>query len=72
MQALIYEGPQEMVMRETDIPVAGVYEIIFHFPPNSNRAKNVPVTISINGGESKTMRVNEQEKTGQLCGEALG
>lgn len=28
MQALIYEGPQEMVMRETDIPVAGEDELL--------------------------------------------
>ncbi len=48
-----------------DIPVAGVYDIIFHFPPNRNRAKNVPVTVAINGGESKTVQVNEQEPTGQ-------
>ncbi|EDY21849.1 putative xanthan lyase [Chthoniobacter flavus Ellin428] len=48
-----------------DIPIAGNYEIIFHFPPNGNRAKNVPVTISIKGGESKTIKVNEQDQSGQ-------
>jgi hypothetical protein len=48
-----------------DIPVAGNYEIIFHFPPNANRAKNVPVTISIKGGASKTIKINEQDQSGQ-------
>ena len=48
-----------------DIAAAGKYEIIFHFPPNGNRAKNVPVTIAITDGESKTIKVNEQEKSGQ-------
>lgn len=48
-----------------DIPVAGKYEIIFHFPPNGNRAKNVPVTVAIEDGESKTIQVNEQDKSGR-------
>ena len=48
-----------------DIPLAGKYEIFFHFPPNGNRAKNVPVTVTITGGESKTIKVNEQEKSAQ-------
>ncbi len=47
------------------IPEAGRYEIILHFPPNANRAKNAPVTIAIAGGETTVVSVNEQEKSGQ-------
>jgi hypothetical protein len=48
-----------------DIPAAGKYEIIFHFPPNGNRAKNVPVTVSVDGKGTKDVRVNEQEPSGR-------
>ncbi|MDR3403473.1 MAG: FAD-dependent oxidoreductase [Chthoniobacter sp.] len=48
-----------------DIAVPGKYEIIFHFPPNGNRATNVPVVVSVIGGATKMIRVNEQEKSGQ-------
>jgi hypothetical protein len=44
-----------------DIPVAGKYEIILHFPPNQNRATNVPVTVAIKGSPSQTFHVNERE-----------
>ncbi|HEY3899872.1 MAG TPA: FAD-dependent oxidoreductase [Chthoniobacter sp.] len=47
-----------------DIPVAGKYEIIFHFPPNGNRATNVPVTIAVKGAPVQTFHVNEQEAIG--------
>ena len=53
-----------MTMRWTpDIAGPGDYEIIMHFPPNPNRATNVPVTISI-AGIATTVKVNEQEKSG--------
>jgi hypothetical protein len=48
-----------------DIPVAGKYEIIFHFPPNENRATNVPVTVSIRGSAAQTFHVNERQASGQ-------
>jgi hypothetical protein len=48
-----------------DIPVAGKYEIIFHFPPNANRATNVPVTVAIHGLDTKVFHVNEREKSGK-------
>jgi hypothetical protein len=48
-----------------DIPVAAQYEIVFHFPPNPNRATNVPVTVAIDGGAAQTIRVNEQEASGR-------
>ena len=46
-----------------EIPEAGDYEILLHFPPNPNRAGNVPVTIET-GGKSVTVKVDEKEKTG--------
>ncbi len=46
-----------------EIPEAGRYEAVLHFPPNPNRATNVPVTIEA-GGKVTTATVNEQDKTG--------
>jgi hypothetical protein len=48
-----------------EIQVAGKYEIFFHFPPNKNRATNVPVTVSIYGKDSTVVHVNEQEPSGR-------
>ncbi len=47
------------------IPEDGIYDIIFHYPPNANRATNVPVNIEF-GGESVAFstKVNEREKSG--------
>jgi hypothetical protein len=60
------ENKGQLGLRWTpEIPAAGKYEIIFHFPPNPNRATNVPVTITIGGAEGQVIRVNEREKTGQ-------
>jgi hypothetical protein len=47
-----------------EIPDAGEYEIVLHFPPNKNRATNVPVTISVSGAAAKTVKVNERESDG--------
>ena len=47
-----------------EIPEAGTYEVIFHFPPNANRATNVPVSIAVAGLEAKMITVNEGEETG--------
>ena len=46
-----------------DIAEPGEYEIVLHFPPNPNRATNVPVTIEA-GGKSVTVKVDEKEKSG--------
>ena len=46
-----------------DIAEAGDYEIVLHFPPNPNRATNVPVTVEA-GGKSVTVKVDEKEKSG--------
>ena len=45
-------------------PEDGTYDIIFHFPPNANRATNVPVSIAVAGLPAKTVTVNEREKSG--------
>jgi hypothetical protein len=48
-----------------DIPAEGEYEIVFHFSPNPNRATNAPVTIEVPGAPPRTVKVNEQEKSGR-------
>lgn len=48
------------------IPAAGHYEIVVWFPPNGNRAKNVPVTIAIPGAQPQTIKIDEQEKSGHV------
>ncbi len=45
------------------IPAAGEYEIFLLYPPLANRASNVPVTIAVQGGASKTVKVNEKAAT---------
>ena len=45
------------------IAEAGEYELVLHFPPNANRATNVPVTIET-GGQTKTVNVNERAESG--------
>ena len=46
-----------------EIPETATYEVVLHFPPNGNRATNVPVTIEANGQTTKAT-VNEQDKSG--------
>jgi hypothetical protein len=46
------------------IPEDGTYEIIFHYPPNANRATNVPVGISGLANTRAGATVNEREKSG--------
>jgi hypothetical protein len=46
-----------------EIPEAGDYEVVLHFPPNPNRATNVPVMVGA-GSQAWTMNVNQQEKSG--------
>ncbi len=41
----------------------GTYEIHFHYPPNPNRATNVPINL-IGAGRNIDVRVNEQLKEG--------
>lgn len=48
----------------TPVKEGGEYEVILHFPPNPNRATNVPVTIEHRGGEPKTVKVNQRQKSG--------
>ena len=43
-----------------EIPEAGDYELVLHFPQNRNRATNVPVKIDI-AGHTANVTVNERE-----------
>jgi hypothetical protein len=40
---------------------AGLYEIFLIYPVNNNRASNVPVTVAVDGGETKTVKVNQKK-----------
>jgi hypothetical protein len=42
-----------------EIPKADEYEIILHFPPNGNRASNIPVTVEVEGHPT-VVKVNER------------
>jgi len=54
-----------------EIAEAGEYEIFLLYPPLNNRATNVPVTITPEGGEAKTVKVNEK-KAGERNEASLG
>jgi hypothetical protein len=45
-------------------PRAANYELVLHYPPNANRATNVPVTV-VNAGQTAELKVNEKEKGGE-------
>ena len=47
-----------------EIPRAGEYEIFFIFPPHANRASNVPVTVTVQPGVTKTVHVNQKPGAG--------
>jgi hypothetical protein len=53
------KGKKSLVW-SANIPDAGDYEIIFHFPPNANRATNVPVTVEVEG-KATEIKVNERQ-----------
>ncbi|MBI5773161.1 MAG: FAD-dependent oxidoreductase [Verrucomicrobia bacterium] len=40
---------------------AGEYEIFLIYPVNNNRAGNVPVTVAVEGGAAKTVKVNQKK-----------
>jgi hypothetical protein len=40
---------------------AGEHEIFLIYPVNNNRASNVPVTVAVDGGETKTVKVNQKK-----------
>ncbi|MDQ3623813.1 MAG: FAD-dependent oxidoreductase [Verrucomicrobiota bacterium] len=57
-------GKGECSVRWTpDIPKAGEYEIIVHYPPNPNRATNVPVTIQTPNTSPALIKVNQKTGT---------
>ncbi|MBC8001013.1 MAG: FAD-dependent oxidoreductase [Opitutaceae bacterium] len=43
-----------------NIPRAGDYEILLITSPASNRASNVPVTVRVADGETKTVKINQK------------
>ena len=43
-----------------DIPSAGDYEIVLITSPANNRASNVPVTVRVADGETKTLKINQK------------
>ncbi len=56
------------LMWKVTIPEDGTYDIIFHYPPNANRATNVPIDIDISDRKLATapLKVNEREKSGAV------
>ncbi|RYD39188.1 MAG: FAD-dependent oxidoreductase, partial [Verrucomicrobiaceae bacterium] len=46
-----------------EVPADGEYEIVLHFPPNPNRATNVPATVTA-GDRTGTVKVNERDPKG--------
>jgi len=46
------------------IPEDGSYEVILHFPPNANRATNVPLRIDATNIKTQSVTVNQREKAG--------
>ncbi len=50
---------QVSITYTADIVETGEYEIYLLYPPNENRATNVPVTVSV-AGAAKTVKVNQQ------------
>lgn len=65
----IHDGDQNkgslLVKWNIEVPESGEYEIFLHFPPNDNRASNIPVTVST-GSESADLRISEKEKSGKV------
>jgi hypothetical protein len=51
-----------------EVPEDGSYAIVLIFPPGANRATNVPVTLTVGGIGSITVRINQQdaENDGQV------
>ncbi len=45
---------------------AGRYEVVLHWPPNANRATNVPVSIQAGAEPAKTVKVNERQAGGSF------
>lgn len=55
------EGKGEKTLTwKLEVPADGEYEVILYYPPNANRATNVPVTVEA-GGAVKSLTVNEKE-----------
>jgi hypothetical protein len=46
-----------------EIPEAGEYEILFHYPPNPNRATNAQLSVEV-AGQTTTRKVNQKNTPG--------
>lgn len=47
-----------------DVPLTGNYEVQLLYPANPNRARNVPVTVAVFGGQTQTIQVNQRGPAG--------
>jgi hypothetical protein len=56
----VEKGSKSAIFRPV-INEAGEYEIFLLYPPLDNRASNVPVTVGIEGGATKTVAVNQKK-----------
>ncbi len=60
----------ELLLRwHPEIPASGEYEVLLVFPPNKNRASNVPITVSL-AGEKVGKRVSVDERNAASGGVA--
>jgi hypothetical protein len=46
-----------------DLPAAGPHEILILAPPHANRARNVPVTVAIQGRPARTFHLDQRSTT---------
>lgn len=47
-----------------DVPLTGNYEVRLLYPANPNRARNVPVTVAVLGGQTQTIQINQRGPAG--------
>jgi len=47
-----------------DLAAAGDYEVVLFYPRHPNRARSVPVTVTIEGDETKIVKVNQRGEAG--------
>jgi hypothetical protein len=66
----VAKGERTAVFRP-EIREAGEYEIFLFYPPQANRATNVPVSIAAEGSAEQTVKVN-QKKAGPMNETSLG
>jgi hypothetical protein len=50
-----------------EVPKAGNYDVVLHWPPASNRATKVPVTVSASGQPTKTVHIDQKTLKGSFA-----